>query len=93
MIQGGDGACFTLEAIAESLGRNLDRDFTMQPRIGGAINFAHATRADGRKDLVRAKAIAHRQRHIAAKLASPQCCMVSNVPGWVVKPLYSAVIG
>ena len=52
MIQRGDRAGFALEAVAESLGGDFYGHFTMESGIGRAIDLAHATGADRRKDLV-----------------------------------------
>ena len=56
MIQRGNGFGFTLEALAELLAGNFDRDIPIQTRVLGAIHFSHAARANGaqgfRKDRV-----------------------------------------
>jgi hypothetical protein len=50
---------FALEAVqpfdvgGESFGQNLDRDTTLQPRVAGAIYFAHPAGAKSRDDLIR----------------------------------------
>src|SRR5215472_533545 len=63
MIQRGRGTCFPCESLAEPLGRNLDRDFAPQPRVARAVDFAHATGADGRKNLIGAQTSPNRQAH------------------------------
>jgi hypothetical protein len=57
MIERCQNLRFTLEAshpfliASECRKDQLERDFTTQPGIGGAINFAHSTRAQARGDL------------------------------------------
>src|SRR5260370_30907734 len=63
MIQCGDHARFTLEALAELLGTDLDRDDAIKPRIARLPHLPHAARTDRRKDFVRAKAAAAGQAH------------------------------
>ncbi len=63
MVQRGDGACFTLESIAEVLGRHLDGNIAADARIVRAVDVAHSARADLGDDLVGAEAIADRRRH------------------------------
>ena len=55
MVQRGDGARLALEAVAEPLGGDLHRHFAVQAGIGGAIDLAHAARADLFEDLVGAQ--------------------------------------
>jgi len=58
MIQGGSGLGFLLKAaktvgIARPvLGKHFDRHVAFQCGIAGAIDFAHAARAQGRDDLI-----------------------------------------
>src|SRR6476620_9932391 len=47
---------------------NLDRDVASEAGVARTVDFAHAARADGGKDLVMPKATARRQRHCAAIL-------------------------
>jgi hypothetical protein len=54
MVEGGDGARFTLEALAKFRGGDFDRDYAVEPRIAGAVDFAHTSSADGTFDDVRA---------------------------------------
>ena len=64
MVQRRGGAGFTLEALdAIGIGRqvaanHLDRDGASETRVAGPVDLAHATCAEQRKDLVRAKASA-----------------------------------
>ena len=51
MIQRGDGVGLALEAFAEALVGNLDRDVAVQPGVARLVDLAHAARADGREDL------------------------------------------
>jgi len=55
MIQRGDRFGFALEPFPELCAGNFDRDCPIQTRVFGTIRFSHRTRADGRKDLVRAE--------------------------------------
>ena len=59
-----------LGARAHAFGQHLDRDVTVQPRIGGAIDLAHPARAEERDDLVRADSGSRNQRH--------ECCTLSR---------------
>src|ERR1700730_5256124 len=43
--------------------QDLDRHSTVQSRITGLVDLAHATRAEGREDLVRTEACVSRERH------------------------------
>ncbi len=58
VIEGSDGSGFALESLGEAVGGNLDRDFASEARIAGAIDLAHATRADERENLVRTEFLA-----------------------------------
>ena len=57
----GDGFCLALESRApvgidrKTLGKNLDRDVTVEPRIAGAVDLAHAAGPNGGLDFVRAE--------------------------------------
>ena len=53
MIQRRNGPRLTLEALAEVFLGNLDGNGTLQPRIHGAIHFAHPPGSQLRFDLVR----------------------------------------
>jgi hypothetical protein len=59
MREGRDRAGFPFEPgerlriPGEVIGQDLDSDFAVEPRIPGAIDLAHAARAQGREDLVR----------------------------------------
>ena len=58
MVQAGDGARLALEPLAqirlvsEMSRKDLDRDDSIEPRIAGAIHFAHSSRTDGGEDFV-----------------------------------------
>ena len=66
MVQRGGRARFLLEA-RDTLGRghvgrqDLDRDRTMQPRVLGAVDFAHAAGAEERLEHVGTQAGARGQ--------------------------------
>ena len=64
MIQRRHGASFALESFAELGLGNLDRDDAIQARVARLPHLAHATRADRRKNLVRAEFVAGRERHM-----------------------------
>jgi hypothetical protein len=64
MVQSGDGASFALEALAEALGGDFERDLAAQARVAGAVHLAHPSLAEGRKNFVRAQTISGGQRHI-----------------------------
>ena len=74
MIQRRRGACFlreALHAVAVSRKRcwqNLDGNGAVQPRIVGAIHFAHSARADQGLDLVRPQLCSGRECHEWAEL-------------------------
>ena len=59
MVQAGDGARFTLEALAahgiagEMRRQNLDGHGAVKAGVPGAINLAHPARAQRREDFVR----------------------------------------
>src|ERR1700680_173638 len=52
--------------------RNLQRNDAIQPRVAGFVDLSHATRADGRDDLVGAESITGVQRHCSTSLT--QAC-------------------
>ncbi len=71
VVERRDGARFALQA-GESLGRGgevrgqeLERHVPAEPRVAGAIDLAHATRAQGDEDLVGAETGARCERHRA----------------------------
>ncbi|MEO6400549.1 MAG: hypothetical protein ABIP62_00915 [Vicinamibacteria bacterium] len=45
-----------LWVLSEGAGQDLDRDIPAELRIPGAIDLAHATRADGTNNLIRSEA-------------------------------------
>ena len=51
--------------LGHSLGKNLDGDDPVQPGVSRAVDFAHAARAEGGENFVRAKTSAIRERHAA----------------------------
>ena len=46
-------ACDPLWVTQHRLGKNLDSDFAIQLGIRRKVDFAHASRAEGREDFVR----------------------------------------
>src|SRR5262245_37288076 len=56
MIHRRDGADLALEAVAEALGGNLDRDIAPHTRITRAVHLPHAACAYRRENLVGAEA-------------------------------------
>jgi hypothetical protein len=52
MIQGGDGAHLSLEAVTESLGGDFDSDLATHTRIPRPVDLAHAAGAERREHLV-----------------------------------------
>jgi hypothetical protein len=52
VIQRRYGACLALEPFGELLLGNLDGDGAIQPSVTGLVHFAHAARANRRKNLV-----------------------------------------
>ena len=64
MVQRGDGFGFMFEALTELRGGNLDGDVTVQTGVTGAVHLAHATGADGRKDLIWAEFCSRQKRHL-----------------------------
>src|SRR5687767_11419860 len=69
MRQRGDGLGFTIEARAplgiarDRLRQNLDGDVAIEPRIAGAIDLAHATRAKRAENFVATEPAAGGQGH------------------------------
>src|SRR5712692_6127038 len=63
MIQRGDSAGLALEALAKLFGADLDGDHPVEPRVARFVHFAHAARANGRKDLVRAESSSTGESH------------------------------
>jgi len=55
MVQRGDSAGLSLEALGEFFARNFDGDDPVEPRVPRPVHLAHATCSDGRNDLVRTK--------------------------------------
>jgi hypothetical protein len=74
MVQRGRRARFLREPLQalgigrERRGQNLDRDGTVQPRVAGTIDFAHAARAQRRFDFVGAKFRARGEGHSCVQL-------------------------
>jgi len=52
MIQRGDRAGFPLEALIELLGADLDGHGAVEARVARCVDFAHASGAERREDLV-----------------------------------------
>ena len=63
MIQRSHRVYFAREAVAEALGGDFDGHVAAHTGIVRAIDFAHASGADGRADLVRAEFGAGGERH------------------------------
>ena len=77
MIQRGDGARLTLEALA-SLGivgdlrrQDLDRHVPTEPGVAGAVDLAHPARAEPRVDLIRANLPALERRLVRPSRQRP----------------------
>jgi hypothetical protein len=62
MVQRRHRARFALEALGEFLLGDLNGD-AVQPRIPRPLHLAHASRANERKNLVRAQSLACGERH------------------------------
>ena len=45
-------ALFHFRVVGEALRQNLDRDASIETRVGRAIDLAHSSGADGRDDLI-----------------------------------------
>ena len=79
MVQRGGGAGFLLEPIDTGpIGRDLrpddlDRDVTAEPRVAGAINFAHPARAERLDDFVGAEVRpgCHHRTGLAGDVVAP----------------------
>jgi hypothetical protein len=54
----------TLRVLRDSGRKNLDRYVAIQLRVPGAVHLSHATRAEGRKDLVGTELRTGRQRQM-----------------------------
>jgi hypothetical protein len=69
MVQRRDGASLTLHTQLEFRGsgkvrsKNLDGDDTVETRVAGTVDFAHAARAEGADDLVGTELGAGAQGH------------------------------
>src|SRR5262249_51751211 len=81
MIEAGDGFGFALKALfangisGELRGENLDGDAAVQPRIFGAIHFAHAASAERGDDFIGTKLCTRSEWHRGAIItpeSSPQ---------------------
>ena len=70
----------TLGARAHAFGQHLDRDVTVQPTIGGAIDLAHPARAEERDDLVRADSGSWNQRHESCTLLHCKPSAIGQTP-------------
>jgi hypothetical protein len=74
VIQCRDGAPFPIEALAKLRiagklrGKNLDRDRAVEPRVARLVDLAHAARAKGGLDLVRAEAETRLEWHAVEAL-------------------------
>jgi hypothetical protein len=78
VIQSGDGFRFSLKPrtalrVGADVGREeLDGNAAVEARVAGLVYLAHAARADGGLDLVRAEAGAGQERHISWADDGPQ---------------------
>ncbi len=69
MVEGAEDARFLFETlqtigiIGERFGKDFDGDGAVEARVASAIDFSHATRADGRNDFVGAKSKALSEAH------------------------------
>ena len=64
MIERSDRSGFAFKSLGELGLGNFDGDHTVKPCVAGLVNLSHATRSNGRDDLVRAKSVAGRKRHV-----------------------------
>ena len=64
MIERSHRSGFTFKSLAELGLGNFDGDDTIKPCVAGLVNLSHATRSNGHDDLVRAKSVAGRKRHV-----------------------------
>src|ERR1017187_8779870 len=74
VIERRRGARLALETFPRSLSRkglrqNLNRYVAMEPRVACLIHLAHATLADGGKDLIGAEPLACQERHDLSSLS------------------------
>jgi len=64
MIQGRNGSAFALKPLpglrltGQMQGQDLERDDPIEPRVAGAVDFAHATSSQKKLDLVGTKSYA-----------------------------------
>ena len=63
MVQRGDGAGFTIEALGESFFGDFDGDFAAEARVVGAVDLAHPARAEIGQDFVGTEAGSRGQWH------------------------------
>ena len=69
MGESRDGPCLAVEALAElrvggeAIGKDLDGDRAVQPRVTRAVDLPHSSSSDGREDLIRPEARSRGQRH------------------------------
>jgi hypothetical protein len=67
MVQGGDGACFVLEADLVHRGQrrvhHFDGDGAVETGVARPVDFAHPASSDRRGDFIRAELLAGRERH------------------------------
>jgi hypothetical protein len=68
MVKGGYGSGFARKSIAELGGRGFYRNIAIEPRISGALDLAHTTLAEQRKDLVRTETVTCGKRHVVVQL-------------------------
>jgi hypothetical protein len=63
MPKAGDGAGLALEPdaqivpVGDVFGETFDSDSAVEPRVARLPHFAHAARAEGREDLMRAEEV------------------------------------
>ena len=67
MIQSGNGACFTLEALHVLFVKNFDGDRAAQAYIFGTVDLSHSSRSDEGEDFVWAEFDAGRECHFFSK--------------------------
>src|SRR5262245_33948054 len=81
IVQRGNRPRFLLEALPrlgigrQRSGKHLDGDDPIEPRVAGAVDFAHTARANRRHDFVRPNPRAGLERH-ATRIVPAMSCLV-----------------
>ena len=89
MVQRGEDFRFAIEAseavgvVGEGPGENFDGGVAVELGVAGAVDFAHAARAQGREDSVVAELVAWGERHGWIENILHEAHRLKLMPHWI----------